>query len=127
MKTKTPEPEGNFIVFDHLTKIFKADGKPADHDSDEDSDDDRRWIEGTSAILTHTKFSVKKPIKSVTPTELNRPVKSAPKEEKDVGSDLFGVTKPKPKFVSESDNREELDFELGMFFCFGSFEICVYR
>ena len=53
-------------------------------------------------------------MKSVTPTELNRPVKSeAPKDEKEVGSDLFGVTKPRPNFVSESDNREELDFELG--------------
>ena len=45
---------------------------------------------------------------------MSRPVKSeTPKDEKEVGSDLFGVTKPRPNFVSESDHREELDFELG--------------
>ena len=46
---------------------------------------------------------------------MSRPVKSETpkKDEKEVGSDLFGVTKPRPNFVSESDNREELDFELG--------------
>ena len=70
---------------------------------------------------------MKKPLKSVTPTESNnRPVKGSPVVKKDTpakdapikedaGTDLFGVVKPKPHFVSESDNREELDFELGKY------------
>lgn len=47
----------------------------------------------------------------MTPTESgNRPVKQFP-DEKTIGEET--KSKPKPKFVSESDNREELDFKLG--------------
>ena len=55
----------------------------------------------------------------MTPTTLNRPVKDmaqadAEKDASQQDSDLFAVaSKPRPNFVSESDNCEELDFELG--------------
>lgn len=70
-----------------------------------DSDDDRQWI------------TVPTKIKSVTPTEsASRPVKQFPVEtepktqEKPVSE--MADRKPKPKFVSESDQREELTFQL---------------
>ena len=70
---------------------------------------------------------MKKPPKSVTPTTLNRPVKDgelliekeASSASAQAGTDLFAVaSKPRPNFVSESDHREELDFELGEKFLF---------
>lgn len=67
-------------------------------DSDSDSgDDEPDWIQVTKK-------------KTVTPTESgNRPVKQFP-DEKAICEET--QSKPKPKFVSESDNREELDFKL---------------
>merc|ERR1712106_862541 len=95
LKTKTPEPG--------------QEAKQEVDESDDDSDEDKRWIE------------VKKPPKSVTPTTLNRPVKDgelliekeASSASAQAGTDLFAVaSKPRPNSVSESDHREELDFEL---------------
>ena len=66
------------------------------------------------------KIQVPTKIKSVTPTEsANRPVKQFPVEtepktqEKPVSE--IADRKPKPKFVSESDQREELTFQLGIY------------
>lgn len=82
MKNATPEPG-------------EKDGADDEHESESDSgDDEPDWIKVTKK-------------KTITPTESgNRPVKQFPDEIKEE------VKKPKPKFVSESDNRQELDFKL---------------
>ena len=108
------------LFFDSRDSIWFLEKQESDSDSGDDEPD---WIKGKSpSPLPQTWFRpqltqnaypsilvTKK--KTVTPTESgNRPVKQFP-DEKTIGEET--KSKPKPKFVSESDNREELDFKLG--------------
>ena len=102
----------------HVTQFDFLEKQESDSDSGDDEPD---WIKGNLELkyssvsafknYTYPKNSVTKK-KTVTPTESgNRPVKQFP-DEKTIGEETK-TSKPKPKFVSESDNREELDFKLG--------------